>query len=70
MSSRASILNTHQLPIEAFVYGLQKMGIEDVDKDETVCILSNLIHEGKIKGYIAYQQQKLVVSKVQPFPPL
>ncbi|CAH8500861.1 unnamed protein product [Heterobilharzia americana] len=54
------IMKTHLLPIE----------VEDVDPDETECILANLIHEGKIKGYLAHQQQKLVVSKLQAFPPL
>jgi hypothetical protein len=31
---------------------------------------ANLIYEGKIKGYISQQHQKLVVSKATPFPPL
>jgi hypothetical protein len=31
---------------------------------------ANLIFEGKIKGYISQQHQKLVVSKQTPFPPL
>ncbi|VDD80589.1 unnamed protein product [Mesocestoides corti] len=62
-----------------------KKKVEDIDTDETECILANLIYEvslqkfltsltlingGKIKGYLAHQQQKLVVSKVQAFPPL
>ncbi|VDL84808.1 unnamed protein product [Schistocephalus solidus] len=66
----ASILKTHLLPIAAFTDALKFMGMEDVDSDETSCILSNLIYDGKIKGYLAHQQQKLVVSKVQAFPPL
>ncbi|KAM7541182.1 hypothetical protein Aperf_G00000029784 [Anoplocephala perfoliata] len=66
----AQILNTHLLPIGAFTEVLKMMGIEDIDADETECILANLIYEGKIKGYLAHQQQKLVVSKIQAFPPL
>nr|CDS34539.2 hypothetical transcript [Hymenolepis microstoma] len=66
----AQILNTHLLPIGAFMKALKMMGVEDIDEDETECILANLIYEGKIKGYLAHQQQKLVVSKLQPFPPL
>ncbi|KAM3178588.1 hypothetical protein ACTXT7_002291 [Hymenolepis weldensis] len=66
----AQILNTHLLPIGAFTKALKMMGVEDIDGDETECILANLIYEGKIKGYLAHQQQKLVVSKLQPFPPL
>ena len=43
---------------------------EDIDQDETECIIANLIYEGKIKGYISHQHQKLVVSKKDAFPPL
>ena len=46
------------------------MKVEDIDADETECILANLIYEGKIKGYISQQHQKLVVSKQSAFPPL
>ncbi|VDK33018.1 unnamed protein product [Taenia asiatica] len=98
----AGILKTHLLPIPAFTEALKQMGVEDIDADETECILANLVYEasyqsikskgylpvwklclwkgdcntanyvfqGKIKGYLAHQQQKLVVSKIQPFPPL
>lgn len=38
--------------------------------DETHCILSNLIDKGYMKGYISYEKQILVLSKVNPFPPL
>ncbi|XP_064638831.1 PCI domain-containing protein 2-like [Lineus longissimus] len=64
------LMKTHQLPIEAFVTALKFMKIEDIDSDEVQCILSNLIHENMIKGYISYQHQKLVVSKQNPFPAL
>ncbi|VDP71186.1 unnamed protein product [Echinostoma caproni] len=64
------IMKTHLLPIEVFTASLRLMGVEDIDHDETECILANLIYEGKIKGYLAHQQQKLVVSKLQAFPPL
>ena len=46
------------------------MKVEDVDLDETECILANLIYEGKIKGYISHQHQKLVISKANAFPAL
>ena len=46
------------------------MEVEEIDNDEMQCILANLIYEGRIKGYISHQHQKLVVSKQQPFPPL
>lgn len=64
------ILKTHQIPIDSFTAALRYLGIEDIDNDETACIIANLIYEGKIKGYISHQHQKLVVSKQNPFPPL
>ena len=66
----ALLVKTHQIPIEAFVVALKAMKVEDIDSEETQCILANLIYEGKIKGYISHQHQKLVVSKQQAFPPL
>jgi len=41
-----------------------------MDLDEVECIVTNLIFEGKIKGYISHQHKKLVVSKQNTFPPL
>ncbi|KAK3585965.1 hypothetical protein CHS0354_038509 [Potamilus streckersoni] len=64
------ILKTHQLAIESFTAALRLMQVEDIDNDETACILANLIYENKIKGYISHQHQKLVVSKQNPFPQL
>ncbi|CAN7997540.1 unnamed protein product, partial [Ixodes hexagonus] len=64
------LLKTHQIPIEAFLVTLRYMKIEDVDLDELQCIIANLIYEGKIKGYISLQHQKLVVSKQNAFPRL
>merc|ERR1712062_677372 len=49
---------------------LKLMEVEDVDDDETACIIANLIYDGRIKGYISHQHQKLVVSKQNAFPPL
>ena len=63
-------MKTHQIPIDAFFIALKMMKIEDIDQDETQCIIANLIFEGKIKGYISHQHQKLVVSKKDAFPPL
>ncbi|KAH7967072.1 hypothetical protein HPB49_022153 [Dermacentor silvarum] len=44
--------------------------VDEVDMDELHCIIANLIYEGKIKGYISLQHQKLVVSKQSAFPRL
>lgn len=64
------LLQTHQLPLEAFLIALRMMKVEDVDLDEVQCILANLIYMGHIKGYVSHQHQKLVVSKQNPFPAL
>ncbi|EGI69602.1 PCI domain-containing protein 2, partial [Acromyrmex echinatior] len=63
-------LNTHQIPVLSLLVALQMYGMEDIDMDETECLLANLIFEGKIKGYISYQHKKLVISKQNPFPAL
>lgn len=63
-------LNTHQIPVLSLLVALQMYGMEDIDMDETECLLANLIYEGKIKGYISYQHKKLVISKQNPFPSL
>ncbi|XP_018400553.1 PREDICTED: PCI domain-containing protein 2 [Cyphomyrmex costatus] len=63
-------LNTHQISVMSLIAALQMYGMEDIDMDETECLLANLIYEGKIKGYISYQHKKLVISKQNPFPPL
>merc|ERR1711942_538308 len=63
------ILKVSQLPISAFVTALRSVQPEDdIDSEECECLLANLIYEGKIKGYISHQHQKLVVSKQNPFP--
>ncbi|XP_050343447.1 PCI domain-containing protein 2 [Nymphalis io] len=62
--------NTHQIEIASFQAALQISGQEDVDSDETLCIVANLIFLGKIKGYMSYQHKKVVVSKQNAFPPL
>ncbi|KAJ8943463.1 hypothetical protein NQ314_009745 [Rhamnusium bicolor] len=40
------ILNTHQIPVEALQSALEYLG-QEVDLDETQCIVANLIYEGK-----------------------
>ncbi|XP_063194195.1 PCI domain-containing protein 2 isoform X2 [Chroicocephalus ridibundus] len=67
---RYLLLKTHQLSLDAFLFALKFMQVDDVDIDEVQCILANLIYMGHIKGYISHQHQKLVVSKQNPFPPL
>lgn len=62
--------NSHQIDIASFQAAMHVMGQDEMDADETQCIVANLIYDGKIKGYISYQHQKVVVSKQNPFPPL
>uniref|UniRef100_A0A0K8TTQ2 PCI domain-containing protein 2 homolog n=1 Tax=Tabanus bromius TaxID=304241 RepID=A0A0K8TTQ2_TABBR len=64
------IKGTHQLSMDDFLAALKFAGEETMTIDETHCIVANLIYEGKIKGYISLQHNKLVVSKQIPFPPL
>lgn len=61
---------THQIDITLFFRALQWMCVEDVDLDETECILANMINDGRIKGYISHAHRKVVVSKKDAFPPL
>lgn len=64
------IKNNHQIDIAVFLQSLQWMKVEDVDHDETECILANMIHDGRIKGYISHAHRKVVLSKKDAFPAL
>lgn len=66
----SEILNTHQVPLQAFLEALKLQGMEDIDMDETECLVAGLIYKGNIRGYISHHHKKLVVSKVKPFPPI
>ena len=63
-------MKTHQIPIDALLIALKHNELKEIDLDETQCIVSNLIYEGKIKGYLSLQHKKLVVSKQNAFPSL
>jgi nuclear mRNA export protein PCID2/THP1 len=64
------ILQTHQIDLQCFLTALNFASGEVIEMDETQCIVANLIYEGRIKGYISHQHNKLVVSKQNPFPSL
>lgn len=68
------LLQTYIIPISAFKAALNfKKEYEDdeeIEDEEVMCILSNLIHENKVKGYISYQHMKVVLSKQNAFPQL
>jgi hypothetical protein len=54
-----------RLPI--FLNIFQALG-ENMDIDEIECIIANLIHQGKIKGYISHEKSTLIIAKSDPFP--
>lgn len=56
--------------MNVLMVGLQMAENSETDLDDTHCIVANLIFEGKIKGYISLNHQKLVLSKLDPFPKL
>lgn len=64
------ISGSFQIDVSRFQIALNWMGLDDVDADETECILANMINDGYIKGYLSEQHKKIVVSKVNAFPKL
>ncbi|GAM25401.1 hypothetical protein SAMD00019534_085760 [Acytostelium subglobosum LB1] len=56
-----------RVPIGHFVTALKWAENETVDVDEAECIISNLIYNGYIKGYISHKVG-LVLSPTNPFP--
>jgi hypothetical protein len=63
-----NICNTTKLNLLIFQKVLKDFLDEDIDLDEIECILSNLIFQNKLKGYISHQRRFLIVSKNDPFP--
>jgi len=61
----------HLLPL-ALIETAMKMMYDDeneVSLDEIECIVSNLIYQGKVKGYINHEKRMLVLKKAgTPFP--
>jgi len=47
---------------------LRWAGHDEIDLDETHCIVANLIFDGQLRGYISHQHQVLVVAKQNAFP--
>jgi hypothetical protein len=67
--SHKTLKNTPQIKLDAIIDVLQKTGVQ-VDVDELTCILANLIVQKKMKGYISYAHQTIVLSKVSFLKPL
>lgn len=61
-------LRTHVIPIDIIRIALGKVSSEMRTNEDIICILTNLIYVDQLKGYISISQEKLVVSKTDPFP--
>jgi hypothetical protein len=61
------ITERHQIPLDRVATSFKWLGMP-IDLDEVECILSNLIFQGVIKGYISHSKRVLVLSKRGPFP--
>jgi len=68
MKKRLDANASNKLSIEDLEAIIQWLGETSVDMDEIECILSNLIHQSKVKGYLSHQKRTLVISKADPFP--
>ncbi|XP_075214175.1 PCI domain-containing protein 2 isoform X2 [Lycorma delicatula] len=58
------------IPMDHLLLALRFLDNPDTELEEAHCILANLIHEGKVKGYISFGHQKVVLSKTDAFPKL
>lgn len=59
--------DTNKLPLRYVTAMLQWLG-DDTDADEVECIVANLIHQRRIKGYISHQLATVVLSSNNAFP--
>lgn len=57
----------HKMDLAPFVHVFNWQ--DGCDADETACIISNLIYQGALKGYLSHEHQKIVFAKDSPFPP-
>jgi len=60
---------SNKIDLKMFRRCLAAIGI-DMETDEIECIVANLIYAGYVKGYIAHQHGKVVLSKQDAFPAL
>ncbi len=59
--------NNHRINLRVVELIFQWLG-QKTSLDEIECYLTNLIYQGKVKGYISHEKRFLVVSKGDPFP--
>ena len=67
----AKAQETNKINIEAIEKAVKMKGGKE-KLSECICIISNLIYEGYLKGYIYQHEERrvLVLSSKNPFPPL
>ena len=56
-----------RIPIEVFQTAL-RVGGDPLDREETECIVANMIYRGWIKGYISRERGMVVLSAKEGFP--
>lgn len=67
----AKCVKSHLLDTELLLNAVRLVQPDDdIQMEEVHCMLANLISAGKIKGYLSIGHQKLVLSKINPFPPI
>jgi nuclear mRNA export protein PCID2/THP1 len=62
-----TVTNNTRLRLPIFEAVMNWLG-DEATLDEVECIVSNLIVQGKVKGYINHEKWTLVLSKMEPFP--
>ncbi|KAI9487069.1 MAG: hypothetical protein EXX96DRAFT_627751 [Benjaminiella poitrasii] len=67
-------VNTHVISFKdcykAFKLSMRRKQRIPFGADDLECILVSLISQGYVRGYIQHQRQRLIVSKVNAFPPI
>lgn len=61
------LTNNHRINLKVIESIFHWLG-QKTSLDEIECYLTNLIYQGKIKGYISHEKRFLVVSRADPFP--
>jgi len=57
----------HRQPLAPFEHVFRWQ--DGCDADEADSLLSNLIYQGAVKGYVSHEHRKVVFAKDNPFPP-
>lgn len=67
----AKCAKSHVVDIDLILKALRMVRPdEEIKMEEVHCTISKLIYEGRIKGYVSINHQKLVLSKTNAFPPM